>query len=270
MKLGLATSALVALCTATLGADVRVTTTTTIEGAVAGMMGGLVPSMVTHIRGSKARTDVTVGTQKISTIVDVDAKEVILLNATDMTAKVVSATSMPAMPEGMAMPKIEGSLKPTGQSKVVSGAECQEHALKMTMSMAEMAGSGKMGPEAAAMMKEMKILVNGSMWIAKAGPGVAEYAAFQALSAKHSMNALMRAMPGIGGGGLDRFMEAFSNAGGLPYLTEMNMTIEGSGDLAPMMKQFGDMKLTSRVTEVSTAQLSDELFTVPDGYKVIK
>jgi hypothetical protein len=65
-------------------------------------------------------------------------------------------------------------------------------------------------------------------------------------------------------------MEAFSNAGGLPYLTEMNMTIEGGGDLAPMMKQFGDMKLTSRVTEVSTAPLPDDLFVVPAGYKVIK
>jgi hypothetical protein len=226
--------------------------------------------MVTHIRGSKSRTDVVVGTQTITTIMDAEAKEVILLNATDMTAKVVSAASMPALPEWMNPPKIEASLKPTGQSKVVSGTECQEHALAMTMSMAEMAGSGKMAPEAAAMMKDMKILVNGSMWIAKAGPGVAEYAAFQALSAKNSMSALMRAMPGLGAGGLDRFMESFSAAGGLPYLTEMNLTIQGGGDLAPMMKQFGDMKLTSRVTEVSTATLSDDLFTVPTGYKLIK
>src|SRR6185436_8483241 len=94
MKSGLATFALLALCTATLGADVRVTSTTTIEGAVASMMGGLVPSMVTHIRGSKSRTDIVVGNQKISTIVDVDAKQVIVLNATDMTAKVLSADSV--------------------------------------------------------------------------------------------------------------------------------------------------------------------------------
>jgi len=270
MKRGLATFAVLALCTATLGADVRVTSTTTIEGAVASMMGGLVPSMVTHIRGSKSRTDIVVGNQKISTIVDVDAKQVIVLNATDMTAKVLSADSVPGAPEGMAMPKIEGSLKPTGQSKMVGDAQCQEHALSMTMSMAEMAGSAKMSPEAATMMKDLRILVNGSMWIAKTGPGVAEYVAFQTLSAKNSMSALMRAMPGMGTGGLDRFMESFSNAGGLPYLTEMNMSIEGGGDMAAMMKQFGDMKLTSRVTDVSTAPLSDDLFTVPANYKVIK
>jgi hypothetical protein len=140
----------------------------------------------------------------------------------------------------------------------------------MTMSMAEMAGSANMPPEAATIMKDMHIKVNGSMWIAKSGPGVAEYAAFQALSAKNSMSALMRAMPGMGAGGLDRFMESFSNAGGLPYLTEMNMTIEGGGEMAAVMKQFGEMKLTSRVTEVSTAPLSDDLFTVPANYKVIK
>ena len=94
MKRGLATTVVLAFCTVTLGADVRVTTTTTIEGAVAAMMGGLVPFMVTHIKGSKARTDIVVGTQKISTIVDADAKQVTLLNATDMTARVVSVESM--------------------------------------------------------------------------------------------------------------------------------------------------------------------------------
>lgn len=271
MKRGIATGAVLALCTVALGADVRVTSTTTIEGAVAGMMGGQVPSMVTHIRGSKARTDIVVGNQKISTIVDVEAKQVTVLNAADMTAKVMSPGTMPGVPEGMVMPKIDASLKPTGQTKMVGDAECQEHALTMTMSMAEMAGSANMPPEAATIMKDMLIKVNGSMWIAKSGPGVAEYAAFQALSAKNSMSALMRAMPGMGGaGGLDRFMESFSNAGGLPYLTEMNMTIEGGGEMAAVMKQFGEMKLTSRVTEVSTAPLSDDLFTVPANYKVIK
>jgi hypothetical protein len=50
----------------------------------------------------------------------------------------------------------------------------------------------------------------------------------------------------------------------------MNMTIEGGGDMAAMMKQLGDMKLTSRVTEVSTAPLADDLFTIPANYKIIK
>jgi hypothetical protein len=270
MKRGIVIVAALAWCSAPLAADVRVTSTTTIEGAVAGMMGGLVPSMVTHIRGSKARTDIVVGNQKMSTIIDVEAKQVTVLNATEMTAKVMSGDALPGLKPGMAMPKIDASLKPTGQSKMVGDAQCQEHALTMTMSMSEMAGSANMPPEAASVMKDMRIKVNGSMWIAKSGPGVAEYAAFQALSAKSSMNALMRAMPGMGGGGLDRFMESFSTAGGLPYLTEMNMTIEGGGDMAAMMKQLGDMKLTSRVTEVSTAPLADDLFTIPANYKIIK
>ena len=268
MKRGLATIAVVALSSVSLGADVRVTSTTTIEGAVASMMGGLVPSMVMHIRGNKARTDIVVGTQTISTIVDVDAKQVILLNGTDKTAQIITPESIPET-QGF-MPKIEGSLKPTGQSRVLGGAQCQEHALSMTMSMAEMAGSSKMAPEAAQMMKDMRILVNGSMWLATSGPGVAEYVAFQALSAKQSMAALMRGMPGMSSGGFDRLMENFSNAGGLPYLTEMKMTIEGGGDMAAMMKQFGDMKLTSRVTDVSTAPISDEIFKVPADYKMIK
>jgi hypothetical protein len=68
--------------------------------------------------------------------------------------------------------------------------------------------------------------------------------------------------------GLDRIMESFSGASGLAYLTELKMEIEGGGEMAGLLKQFGDLKFTNRVTDVSTAPLSDELFTVPSDYTV--
>jgi len=37
-----------------------------------------------------------------------------------------------------------------------------------------------------------------------------------------------------------------------------------------MMSQMGQMKIISKVTDVSTSPVADSIFVVPDGYKVIK
>jgi hypothetical protein len=167
------------------------------------------------------------------------------------------------------MPKIDASVKPTGQSKLIDGTECDEQAISLTISMAQMAAGSQMPPQAAEMMKDVKVRMDGSAWIAKSGPGVAEYTAFQAVSAKQSLSTLSQSMPGLGSMGLDRLIESFAGASGLAYLTELTLAIEGGGEMAGLLKQFGDMKFTNRVTDVSTAPLSDDLFTVPADYKVI-
>jgi hypothetical protein len=48
------------------------------------------------------------------------------------------------------------------------------------------------------------------------------------------------------------------------------MNIEGTGQMADMMKQMGSMKITTRVTAISTDALPDDLFTVPAGYTMVK
>jgi hypothetical protein len=74
----------------------------------------------------------------------------------------------------------------------------------------------------------------------------------------------------MGAGGFDRLMSTFSGGSGLPYLTEMSMSFEGTGPMVEMMKQVGAMKMTNKVTDVSTASLADDLFAVPADYKVVK
>jgi hypothetical protein len=71
-------------------------------------------------------------------------------------------------------------------------------------------------------------------------------------------------------GGMDKLMAAAASAPGLPYLTEITMTMEGSGPMVEAMKNMGPMKMVQKVTSVSTDTLSDDLFKVPDGYTVEK
>jgi hypothetical protein len=216
------------------------------------------------------QAEAPLGTQTLSTIVDIEAKEIVVLNYAEKTAQIHTADKVPPVPEGFVMPKFDASLKRTGQTRLIAGARCEEHVFAMSVSMAEMAASPKMPAEAAEMLKDMRMIMNGSLWVAKSGPGVAEYVAFQTASAKQSMAAAIRAIPGMGSSGFDRLIESFSGAAGLPYLTEMTMVIEGGGELAPMLKQLGEMKMTSRVTEVSTEPLADDLFKVPADYKITR
>lgn len=214
MKRWLTTTLWVGVCSTSLLADVKVTSTTTLEGPMAAMMGGLNPTMVTQIKGNKSRTDIQVGEQQFSTIIDAQTSQIILLNPAERTARILTPESVPTGKPGasMPMPKVDASVKPTGQSKVIEGATCDEQAISLTISMAEMAAGSQMPPQAAEMMKDVKVRMDGSAWVAKTGPGVAEYIAFQSASAKHSLSTLTRALPGMGSMGLDRLIESFAGA----------------------------------------------------------
>jgi hypothetical protein len=50
----------------------------------------------------------------------------------------------------------------------------------------------------------------------------------------------------------------------------MTMTIDGQGQMADMMKQMGPMKITNKVTSITTTAVGDELFKIPEGYTVTK
>lgn len=265
------TFAVVTLCVVPLGADVTVTTTTTMEGGFAAMMGGMMPRVVMRIKGSKARADIDAGGQTMTTITDLDAKQIILLDSAQKTAQILTADA-PLDKAGapFPMPNIDASIKPTGRSQTIAGNACDEFTVAMSIGMAEMTGSSQMPPEVAESMKGIKMVMAGSMWMAKSGPGVEEYVAFQEASVKGEIVKIMGRLAGFGGGGLDRMMGSVAGAKGLPFLSELTMTMEGSGPIVEMMKQQGAIKMTTKVTEVSTDTLAGDLFKVPEGYTLKK
>ena len=163
------------------------------------------------------------------------------------------------------MPKIDFSLTPTGKSQAFEGQTVLEHAFKMTLDMASFTSSAQMPPEAAAAIKDVKILMNGSFWVSKTGPAAEEYASFaRAALDSNLLNQIMGAMPASGG--LDKLMEAAASIQGLPYLTEITMVFEGTGPVVDVMNQMGPMKMVQKIASVSTDAVPDDVFTVPAGY----
>jgi hypothetical protein len=269
MKKWMAAAALAAMTIVPLRADVMLVQTMTIEGAAAAMMGnGKMPRMTMRIKGQKSRADIEVGGQTITAIADLAAKQVILLNSASKTATVTTAEALGA---GAPVPKIDVSFKPTGNKQVIEGQQCEEHAIRIQLSMAEATGS-QLPPEAVAMMKDVQMIMDGSIWVAPAAPGSAEYAAFNKAAMQSNLFAAVIGMAGGGksAAGLDKLMEAAATATGLPYRTDINMRFEGSGPMVDAMKEMGPIRMIQQTVSVSTDPIADAMFEVPADYKTTK
>jgi hypothetical protein len=108
------------------------------------------------------------------------------------------------------------------------------------------------------------------MWVTKDAPGVAEYLAYQKALTTADLVAAAAGVSGVSMPGMDEMMKAMASVNGLAYLTEMNMTIVGTGPMADMLRQMGDMKMISKTTSISADPISDDLLKIPDGYTIVK
>lgn len=277
MKRWFTTFAVVALCSAVLRADVTLVQTTSIEGGMAAMAppGANTSSKSTvSIKGMKERREISGGPISLITIVDAAAKQIVVLRPDQKTATIVSPVKPPVT--GTTSPvtppvslAVDAVVTPTGKSQVIDGVKCDEHTFTTTMDLSGMGGA-QAPPEAAAMLQGIKMNVAGSMWVSKEVPGGAEYVAFQKAAATSELTAAAMGAAGMSMPGMEKMIKAMGSVDGLAYLTEMTMTVEGSGQIADMMKQMGAMKIITKVNSVSVDPISDDLFKIPEGYTVVK
>lgn len=271
MRKALLACAFVAVCLAPLRADITLVQTMTMEGAAAGMMQpGQLPKITQRIKGMKARIDVEAMGQTTTAITDLTQKQVVILQPGTKVAQVFTPGSPVGGGKPLPMPNVDVAFKATGQSQTIEGLQCDEHTFTMKLSMAEMAGGAQMPPEAAAMLKDVTMILNGSMWVAKNAPGAAELMAFnKAAVASNLLGAITGMQPGQAGG-MDKMLAAVASAPGVPYLTEITMTVEGTGQMAQALSKMGPMKMIQKTSSVSTAPVSEDLFRIPEGYTLEK
>jgi hypothetical protein len=280
MKRWFATTLAVVLLSTALRADVTIVQSTSVEGGMAAMAaaaGGanLNPKLTTRVKGMKQRIEME-GPVSVVTIIDLNTKEVIVLNVAQKAATIMpipaatattTATTTTAPP--VTVGNVDGSVKPTGKSQVMEGVKTEEVAFTASLDMAQMGGA-QLPPEAVAMMQGIKMIMDGSMWVAKDAPGAREYVAFQKAAAAGNMASAAMGGAGLKIPGMENLTKAMAAVDGVTMLTEMTMTVEGSGPMADMMRQAGPMKVTSKVTSITADPLSDDLFKVPEGYTITK
>ena len=277
MKRWLATVLVFAISSAVVRADITVVQTTTVEGGVAAAMGPggstttTSPKLTTRIKGLKSRTDMeSPPAGNASAITDLVAKQVIVLKHIEKTAQTFDpATAANATPDVSL--KLDVSVPvSTGKSQVIDGLKCDEFTFTTKMSMAEVIGS-QLPREGAEAMKGISMAMKASMWVTKDALGAAEYMAYNKALAKTDLAAAALKVSGVNVPGLEKLMKAMTGVDGLTYMTVMNMTIEGAGPMADMMRQMmSGTKVTLKVTSISADAIGEDQFKVPEGYTVVK
>jgi len=240
-------------------ADVTIKQTTGGKGMGVAAAG----TSTTYVKGMKMRSDVDVHGTTMTTIFDVDAQKMYIFDSKKKSADVWDMQAFSAeMAKSVEAGEIKTSLKPNGEKKEVAGKNAAGYDLLVSVP-ATMGGPGGMA---------MTVTLKGPVWIVKNAPGTADYVAFyKAAAEKGWIFSDPRAAKGSPGQAkaMAEMYHQLAAAGGLPYESTTEISIDGEGPMAAVMARMGGMSMTSTVTSVDTATLDDALFAPPAGYKLV-
>ena len=117
----------------------------------------------------------------------------------------------------------------------------------------------------------MTVTLAGPVWIVKNAPGSADYARFYRAAVEKggifSDPRGAKAQPGQAKAMAEMYRQ-MAEIGGIPYATDMQIKMSGSGPMAGLLSRMGNMTMTTTVEGVEVGPLADDLFAPPAGYKV--
>lgn len=217
----------------------------------------------TYIKGLKMRSDGTLGNTPTTTIIDLETQQFISINHKKKEAQVYDlATFRQQLDKAARGAEATSTLKPTGETREIAGRKCAGYEMNVTVPMAM--GEGM----------SMSMVMSGPVFIAKGAPGTADFAKFYLAAAEKGFIANdPRAAKGAAQQtkGMTALYEAIAKSGGIPYMMETSVKMEGGGPMAGMMgKMMGGSSFTNTVTAVSTDPVPADTFEIPAGYKVKK
>jgi hypothetical protein len=259
MRRTLCTAALVALLATPAFADVTLNSTMTGKG-FGKMADG---ESVSYISGLKMRTDSTFGGSPTSIIIDLDAQKFISINHKKKEAQVYDmAKFRQDLDKTLKQGETRASLKPNGEKREVSGRACTGYDMNVAVPFA-MGGGGE--------GTEMTMVMSGPVFIAKGAPGSADYARFYLAAAEKGFIASdPRAAKGAASQtkGMTELYKAIAETGGIPYLMETGVKLEGTSPMAGVMgKMMGGSGFSQTITSVTTDAIPADKFTIPADYK---
>jgi hypothetical protein len=259
MVRSLCTAAFIGLLATPTFADV--TLKSTMSGKGFGKMAD--GESVAYISGLKMRTDSTFGGTPTSIIIDLEAQKFISINHKKKEAQVYDmAKFRQDLDQAMKQGEAKASLKPNGEKRDVSGRACTGYDMNVAVPFA-MGGGGE--------GMEMTMVMSGPVFIAKGAPGSAEFAKFYLAAAEKGFIASdPRQAKGAASQtkGMTELYKAIAETGGIPYLMETGVKIEGAGPMAGMMsKMMGGSGFTQTITSVETVAIPADKFGIPADYK---
>lgn len=257
MTRALMAATLTVALTAPAWADVTIKQTTTGKGLG---MSGTTPG-TTYIKGSRMRTETVQGNTTHITIFDLDAQKMYSFDSRKKEADVWDMQAVAAdLNKAVDMSSMTASVTANGQTKQVAGKSATGYDMEITVP----SQMGEGGPK-------MTVKLTGPMWVVKDDAAAREYIAFYQAAVEKgwifSDPRAAKASPGQARA-MAQMYKQLADTGGVPYQTEMQIRMEGSGPMAGLMAKMGGMTMTTVVDSVETGTLSDDLFAPPAGYKL--
>lgn len=243
-----------------LPAHADVTLKQTSSGKGMGISGN--STGVTYIKGHRMRSDVVMGDKTHSMIFDVDAQKMYVFDSKKKEADVWDMATFGAeLSKAVDVSGAKASLKPNGQTRQIAGHSASGYDMDVSMQSA-MGGSKDM---------MMTVTLTGPVWIVKNAPGSADYARFYKAAAEKgwifSDPRGAKAQPGQAKAMAEMYRQ-MADIGGIPYATDVQIKMGGSGPLAGLMSRMGNVTMTTTVDSVEVAPLPDTMFAPPAGYKL--
>ncbi len=240
-------------------ASADVTIKMTAGGKGMGMSG--TSTGTTHLKGNKMRSDLQIGGKTQSTIFDLDAQKMYIFESGKKEADVWEMSDF-AKQIGTTVDaeNLKASIKPNGQTKAFGNLTANGYDMEISVP-ATLGGNKDMA---------VTVSLSGPVWIVKNAPGAAEYNAFYKTAVEKGWifgdPRAAKASPGQAKAMAEMYRQ-FAEIGGIAYESNIEIKMSG-GALGGMLSRFGNISSQTRVEDVQTAPLPDDLFAPPAGFKL--
>ena len=213
---------------------------------------------VTLIKGTKMRTDQTMGGAQLSTIVDLETGKLTTINHKEKQFEVWDVAdlgrALKDASEDSRVAKVR--LEPNGETKEIAGLEATGY--QLNVSVASQAPNGAM----------MTVNISGPTFLSMTAPGASEYANFYRAAADKGIffgdPRAAKAQPGSAKAMMAVYQTMAEK--GMPLESTHSMKLAGDGPMAGNFANVGGAEIKSTATSVSDAPLADDVFEVPAGY----
>lgn len=210
----------------------------------------------TYIKGHRMRSDVEAQGKTMSTILDLDKNQMIVLNDKKKQAEVYDlGQTVAAMHELDAGTRVE--MTPTGETRTVAGISCKEQQMKVNVTTHPVEG------------ENLDVVLSGPVCLASGAPGAGDYRAFYTAMAEKGLffgdPRSAKAQPGQARGMTELYRKMAE--AGIALATDLGISFEGSGMMATMMERMGKVGFGTEVLEISTDSIPASTFEIPAGYK---
>lgn len=223
-------------------------------------------SGTTYIKGNRMRTDLQTGNRTQTTIFDLDAQKMYIFESGRKEADVWDmAEFSKQITAAVDVSQLKASIKPNNQTRQFGSLAANGYDMEISMP-TSMGGNKEM---------MMTVTLAGPVWIVKNAPGAADYTAFYRTAVEKGWifgdPRAARAQAGQAKA-MSEMYRQFAEIGGIAYESDiqvkMSMDGAGAGPMAGMLAKMGNMSMQTKVEDVQTGPLADDLFTPPAGYKL--